>query len=283
MSCYLCGSDNSKLRNGKVRDNDALKVLECLSCSLVYLSDFKHVDEMFYEDSNMHTSFDLDKWNKETDFDDKRRYEFTKKLITNKDILDFGSGNGGYLKYAKLSSKSVAAIELEKAIEEEYRKHKLDLYKGIKDVEKEFDVITMFHVLEHLSDPKSILMELSKKLKKDGKLIIEVPNSEDALLTLYENKAFSEFTYWSCHLFLFNSKTLNELIKQCGLKIDFIKHVQRYPISNHLYWLSKNKPGGHQQWGGFIDSDELSNAYENSLASVGKTDTLIAQISKVES
>ncbi len=280
MSCYLCGSQKYKYRDGEVRDKKELKILECLDCSLVYLSDFSHVEDDFYEDSNMHISFDLKRWNAQTDKDDKRRYKFTKNLITDKDILDFGSGNGGYLNYIKLSAKSISALELEKVISQQYKEYGIRLYREIKEREQEFDVITMFHVMEHLRNPREMLVELSKNLKDNGKVIIEVPNSEDALLTLYENEAFSKFTYWSCHLFLFNVKTLSELVHQCGLKVDFIKHIQRYPLSNHLYWLSKNRAGGHQQWSEFIDSDSLNDAYENSLASIGKTDTLIAQISK---
>lgn len=280
MACYLCGSDKFKYRDGEVRDKKELKILECLDCSLVYLSDFSHVEDNFYEESNMHVNFDLQKWSKETQTDDKRRYEFTKKLITNRDVLDFGSGNGGYLGYAKNSAKSVSALELEKAIEPHYKEHGIELYRDIDELEKKFDVITMFHVMEHLSNPKEIITKLSNKLKGGGKLIIEVPNAEDALLSLYESDSFSKFTYWSCHLFLFNAKTLEELLKQCGLKIDFIKHIQRYPLSNHLYWLSKNRAGGHEKWGGFLDSVALNSAYEDSLASIGKTDTLIAQISK---
>lgn len=280
MSCYLCASDKFKYRDGEVRDKKELKILECLDCSLVYLSDFSHVKDDFYEGSNMHLAFDLQKWNRETEADDKRRYEFTKKLIVNKDVLDFGSGNGGYLNHIKSSAKSIAAIELEKAISQQYKEYEIDLYIDIKNLKKEFDVITMFHVMEHLSDPKDMLIQLSNRLKDGGKIIIEVPNSDDALLTLYENEAFSEFTYWSCHLFLFNAKTLNELVRQCNLKVDFIKHIQRYPLSNHLYWLSKDKPGGQQQWGAFLDSDTLNSAYGNSLSAIGKTDTIIAQISK---
>ena len=280
MSCYLCGSDKFIYRDGEVRDKKELKILECLDCSLVYLSDFSHVNNELYEDSNMHESFDLKKWNKETDTDDKRRYLFTKSMISNKNILDFGSGNGGYLNYAKNSASSVFALELEKAIEMQYKEYGINLYREINKLDMEIDVVTMFHVLEHLPNPREILIQLSNQLGNDGKIIIEVPNSEDALLTLYESDSFSKFTYWSCHLFLFNAKTLKELVKQCGLKIDFIKHIQRYPLSNHLYWLSKNRPAGHQKWGEFIDSESLNSAYESSLAALGKTDTLIAQISK---
>ncbi len=125
-----------------------------------------------------------------------------------------------------------------------------------------------------------ILDKLKNLLEDNGRLIIEVPNANDALLTIYENEAFSNFTYWSCHLYLYTHHTLNLLAKQAGFEVEFIKHIQRYPLSNHLYWLSKNKPGGHEKWGNFFDSKELNSAYENQLASLGATDTIIACLKK---
>ena len=67
---------------------------------------------------------------------------------------------------------------------------------------------------------------------------------------------------------------------QVDCQIEFIKYIQRYPLSNHLYWLSNDKPGGHKQWGNFIDSPELTKAYESQLSSIGATDTVIAQLIK---
>ena len=110
-------------------------------------------------------------------------------------------------------------------------------------------------------------------------MIIEVPNSDDALLTLYENNNFQKFTYWSQHLFLFNSKTIAEMIKQAGLKLNWIKHVQRYPLSNHLYWLANGKPSGHKEWS-FLNNSRLDQEYEHQLAAIGKTDTIIVGVSK---
>ncbi|RXJ96280.1 methyltransferase, partial [Arcobacter sp. CECT 8989] len=107
-------------------------------------------------------------------------------------------------------------------------------------------------------------------------------NANDALLTIYKNLPFSEFTYWSCHLFLYTEHTLKILAKQCGLNVDFIKYIQRYPLSNHLYWLSNGKPGGDKEWGSFIDSTELTNAYEAQLSSIGATDTIICQFSIIK-
>ncbi len=279
MSCNLCKSTNNKKRDGSVRDNKNLEILECLDCGLVYLSSLKHIDDKFYETSNMHNNFDFDKWKKDTLLDDNRRYEFIKNIITNKRVLDFGSGNGGFLLKSKEVTSYSCGIELEDAIKPYYDKEKIDVFKNIRDTNMKFDVITSFHVIEHLSEPKLILKDMKNHLNENGKIIIEVPNANDALLTIYNNEAFSNFTYWSCHLYLYTQFTLSLLAKQAGLKVDFVKHIQRYPLSNHLYWLSKDKPGGHVKWGNFIDSDNLSKAYEEQLASISATDTVIAQLS----
>ena len=98
------------------------------------------------------------------------------------------------------------------------------------------------------------------------------------MLKFYNNDGFSNF-YWSCHLYLFNPSTLKILLNKAGLKINYIQQIQRYPLSNHLYWLSKNKHGGHLIWS-FLDSDVLSLEYKNRLASIGMCDTLIVNASK---
>jgi 2-polyprenyl-3-methyl-5-hydroxy-6-metoxy-1,4-benzoquinol methylase len=282
MTCYLCGSSDYKKRAGSVRDNDKLEILECNDCGLVFLSSCEHIDENYYEESNMSEDLNVKEWLNETIVDDERRFEFVKEMILNKDIADFGSGAGGFLMRAKELAKSVVGIELDSKIKEHYKQNRITHTADIETIEDDsLDVITAFHVVEHLSQPREILKALVRKLKKGGKLIIEVPNSDDALLSIYKNEAFSNFTYWSPHLFLYNAKTLNLLCKPLHVNIDFTKYIQRYSLANHLYWLSNDKPGGHQKWGGFIDSPELSRAYEAQLASIGATDTVIAHLTKV--
>ena len=117
------------------------------------------------------------------------------------------------------------------------------------------------------------------KLNPQGRLVIEVTNSDEALLTLYENNNFHKFTYLSQNLFLFNFNTLSQLARQAGCRVVSVQQYQRYPLSNHLYWLSHGLPGGHQKFN-FLDSDLLNQAYENSLAAIGKCDTLIAYLEK---
>jgi 2-polyprenyl-3-methyl-5-hydroxy-6-metoxy-1,4-benzoquinol methylase len=282
MKCYLCGSNNYTKRAGRVRDNDKLDIYECDNCSLVFLSNTEHINEDYYEESNMSDGLDVKEWLNETYVDDNRRFNFVKEMIVNKDIIDFGSGVGGFLLKAKDIAKSITGIELDSKITEHYKRNDINLVLDIDNLkDNSYDIITAFHVVEHLKEPIDILKLLISKLKKGGKLIVEVPNSNDALLTVYKNKAFSEFTYWSPHLFLYNSNTLKLLFNKVGgCKMEFTKYIQRYSLSNHLYWLSTNKPGGHQQWGSFLDSPELSKAYEAQLASIGATDTVIIQLVK---
>ena len=142
---------------------------------------------------------------------------------------------------------------------------------------QQFDLVTAFHVVEHLPDPRQMLRELGTLLAPSGRLVIEVPSSDDVLLTLYDCSAFQSFTYWSQHLFLFNADTLRRLAGQAGLKVVAIEQYQRYPLANHLHWLSQGRPGGHSAWS-FLDTPSLRDAYGSALAAIGKCDTLIAHL-----
>lgn len=244
------------MRSGKVRDDYKAEIREC-KCGLVYLANVKSCN---YEKSEMRVNDSLE----EVQRDDLRRFEYVRGAIRNKNVLDFGCGLGGFIAHVETIANRVCGVEADK--------HLIggNVYKSIKEVEGRFDVITAWHVIEHLPDPIKTLKELKEKLT--GYLYIEVPNADDALLTLYQNKAFSEFTYWSCHLHLFNSNTLRSLLQKANLEIDYIEHIQRYPLSNHLYWLANGKAGGHKIWPSLDSKD-----YEHNLAKLGMTDTLIAR------
>ncbi len=284
--CYLCSNTKFDKRPGCVRDRPELDIFECIFCGLVFLSSVEHIKEGFYESSEMHGKKmpDIETWLKETAWDSERRFRYLKSMLPNRSLLDFGCGAGGFLLKARELAATAHGMELETRLNGHYQSHNLKVFKNLSDMpgdisEKGYDIITMFHVLEHIPDPGSILAELSKILTVDGQIIVEVPNADDALLTLYGCAEFSRFTYWSCHLYLFTSKTLENLISKIGLKINYIKQIQRYPLSNHLYWLSQGKPNGHQEWH-FLDSPELHAAYEKQLAEIGKCDTILASLSR---
>jgi len=281
--CYLCGKKEFEHVQGKVRDLPTMPILRCRRCGLVFLANFYHIDDKFYEESRMLEKEPMGYWKnylKKCSLDDTRRAAWVKARVPIKSLLDFGCGAGGFLVKIKSFVKKCSGIEKDnrmRAIIE--RRLKIKVYADINEVDERFDFITLFHVLEHFKEPKDILIKLSKLLNKGGKIIIEVPNSNDALLSLYKNKKFSEFTYWKCHLYSFNISNLKRLIKAAGFSLNSISQIQRYPLSNHLYWLSKGKPGGHEIWG-FIDSQELKDAYESQLAKIEACDTLIALAEK---
>jgi 2-polyprenyl-3-methyl-5-hydroxy-6-metoxy-1,4-benzoquinol methylase len=284
-SCYLCNSKRYTLRDGSVRDDPEIKVLECEECGLVYLSSLNHIENDHYENSGMHDGEtpDINTWLKETATDDERRYQFLKEKMVNSTVLDFGCGAGGFLDRAGKTASKVAGVELEAALQSSFNKRELSVYPSLQnaiDNSEKYNLITAFHVVEHLSDPVSILQNLSQLLGGRGEIIVEVPSSNDALLTLYNNEPFQNFTYWSQHLFLFNTTTIQMLIKKAGLKLNWTKHIQRYSLSNHLYWLAKGKPGGHKEWY-FMESVELNRQYENQLATLGMTDTIMVGIGKI--
>lgn len=262
--CYLCKGKNFRNRPGKVRDNSHIEIKECISCGLVFLFPVQVDDKVSVEPCG--------------ESDDERRFRFLKCLIENKEVLDFGCGNGGFLLKARGIAKRVQGVEVEDRLQSHYSNIGLNVVAHINETAEYFDVITLFHVLEHFTDPRAILITLSKKLREGGSLIVEVPNANDALLQLYGSEPFSNFTYWSCHVFLFSVRTLPLLAEQAGLKINYIKQIQRYPISNHLYWLAKGSPGGHKEWH-FLDSPELNAAYEKQLASIGVCDTVLGSFS----
>jgi len=279
-SCYLCKGNKVIKRYGLVRDNPQIQVLECVSCGLVFLSSFSHINRGFYESSRMHKGkkVNINMWLRGADRDDQRRYRWLRVLMENKMVLDFGCGAGGFLLRAKEVAQFVAGVELEKDLTVHFKKSGIKVFTDLEAIEGRYDIITLFHVLEHLPDPIFTLKKLSKKLNKDGQLIIEVPNADDALLSLYNSVDFANSTYWSCHLFSFTNSTLLMLIKKTGLKVNYVKQIQRYSLANHLHWLAKGEPDGHKKWH-FIDSEELNAAYEKQLFSIGSSDTLIASLS----
>jgi 2-polyprenyl-3-methyl-5-hydroxy-6-metoxy-1,4-benzoquinol methylase len=280
MSCYLCNHADQRARKGVVRDDPSLEVVECANCGLVALSSGAHIQAGHYEKSGMHGDVvpTISSWLHNTEQDDQRRFEMLKASLVNSKVLDFGCGAAGFLRKAQTLTAEVAGVELEGRVHAHWG-DAMALHRSLEDAGRGYDLITAFHVVEHLVDPRAMLRELAACLSSRGRLVIEVPSSEDALLTLFDNDPFQHFTYWSQHLYLFNADTLRTISRQAGLRVIAIEQFQRYPLSNHLYWLSCNQPGGHKKWS-FLDTPALTEAYAASLAAIGKCDTIIAHLEK---
>ena len=75
----------------------------------------------------------LEVWERNTAVDDNRRFELLKTLLPNQRVLDFGCGNGGFLKKAQELASGVTGIEPERRVREHLRT-KLQMLPGLSDL-----------------------------------------------------------------------------------------------------------------------------------------------------
>jgi len=138
-------------------------------------------------------------------------------------ILDVGSGRGWMLyflkKYFKYEIAAGTQISLP-AYEFSKDKLKLEIYQqDLLEIgwKKKFDIITLWHMLEHIKSPESYLQKIHELLEKDGLLVVEVPNFNSWTSVLIKN-------YWLAldlehHQNFFTPATLSNLLKKYNFKI----------------------------------------------------------------
>ncbi|MEO5358410.1 MAG: class I SAM-dependent methyltransferase [Nitrospirae bacterium YQR-1] len=283
ISLGLCDDNSIEEFYPSVRDKDGVSVLRCRRSGIIFLNKTSHIDLEYFRSKKSYEYWSST-GRKETVMgnleDDTRRAESFKHLIAGKKWLDIGTGCGGMLDILAPLSLSCAAVEPQEHARAELIKSGYNVYPDISQItENNFDVITMFHVFEHLTDPIATLNFLFKKMATGGRLIIEVPHARDFLISFLCLDSFLKFTFRSDHLILHTRESLASFIKEAGFANIIINGYQRYPLANHLYWLNNGKPGGHLKWSP-LRNPEIDSAYSNLLNNIDKTDTLIASAEK---
>jgi 2-polyprenyl-3-methyl-5-hydroxy-6-metoxy-1,4-benzoquinol methylase len=208
--------------------------------------------------------------------DSRRRFEDFRDLLVNKTVCDFGTGHGLFMRAAKDTASSIAGVELNAIHVSKLHADGFQVEPSILKYDAGFfDVVTLFHVLEHLPTPVETLQDIRSRMKPGAKLIIEVPHARDFLHRTLECEAFKKFTFWSEHLVLHTADSIRQTLALAGFSAITVKGYQRYGIENHFHWLVKQKPGGHENWAHLHDK-QLNHAYAALLQSIGQTDTLLA-------
>jgi 2-polyprenyl-3-methyl-5-hydroxy-6-metoxy-1,4-benzoquinol methylase len=266
-------SDLSKVHEG-VRDNASIDVYQCAETGALVLSaDVQHS----YNSKGLHYwgAGDLSAAHILTARDDRRRARDVTGQVNARSVLDFGCGNGGFLQILSVADRDidVSGVEVNTAAAEELRGMGIRTYASVDEIPQGtvFDRITMYHVLEHLSDPIAILRSLKRIMHGDTVVTIEVPHAKDALISMYECEAFKSFTFWSEHLILHTVESMTRLLDVAGLHVTKVEYVQRYNIFNHLRWLSSGEPGGHNTQ---LCYPALVDAYNHFLVEQKQTDTI---------
>ena len=264
-----------------VRDDENIKVLRCKKSGVLILDDILTHQEyyetnMLYAEKRAPTLTKDGMISSELLEDDARRFEQNKSRFAGKTILDFGCGQGGFIQLIDKVTKKTVGIELNEINRKHLKDIGYDIRKDIgqlRDNEK-FDYIILNHVFEHLDEPITVMKNLKDHLELEGEIIIEVPHSQDFLLNTIDNKEFTVFTFWSEHLILHTKESLEKFLNHAGFNTKQIIGYQRYPLSNHIYWMSVGKPGGHAVLD-FMNKDYLVEAYNTFLIERNETDTII--------
>lgn len=269
---------NTSVFSNQTRDGN-IKVLKDKKTGVIFIPKYRSKIKNYYQQQtenlfSIKYAVKIRKKNVQlTEMNDEiRRFKYLKNKIKNKSLLDFGCGKGKFIKLAKKNTKNIAGLEISKQLVN-YLSKKFKIYEDINQIDQKFDIITLFHVLEHIPNQIETLKKLKNLINKNGKLIIEVPHANDLLLNL---KVFRNFTLWSEHLVLHTKLSLTKYLNTAGFKIYNINFVQRYNFLNHLKWFVEGKPEGHVTNQMLYDKD-IVETYNKFLIKNKITDTLLVE------
>ncbi len=166
----------------------------------------------------------------------KRKLKLINSFQTDqKKLLDFGCGTGDFLKTAQDKGWSVSGIEPNKEARQiaNAKTNNVVLESSqINSFQKQsFDVITLWHVLEHIPNLEEQIIILKSLIKPNGVLIIAVPNYKS-----YDAKHYNQF--WAAydvprHLWHFNQDSVSKLFSKISMTV-----INTKPMVFDAYYVS---------------------------------------------
>jgi len=223
MSCILCQGNDLKLISEKdSKSKGELIICVCNACSMVsqnpipteeqveqyYATEYRQDYKQVFEPKLKHVY-------RAGNLAFYRLGFLTKNNVTSGKLLDVGAGGGEFTYVSSQLGFDSAGIEPNIG----YSNYARDQYQAnvktgqLADVDDKFDVITMFHVMEHIPDPVKTFKKLYDLLNEDGSLFIEVPNIE----------SFSQSptnTFFKAHIHYFSAITLIACASQYFVSVD---------------------------------------------------------------
>jgi radical SAM superfamily enzyme YgiQ (UPF0313 family)/SAM-dependent methyltransferase len=218
VACDLCGSGKYRIRYRKPdtwlwHDRFEYPVVECLDCSLVYVNPRPREDRMrlFYP-SSYHAG--------RATSEHLKRYEIQASFLPDlksEKILDIGCAQGDFLIFLKNNFPDILAYGVD-LYADNIKSGAFEFYKNdLRECNfggEEFDIITAWAVFEHLHYPSKYFEEVSRILKKKGKFVFLVTNSESC----YGRYAFCEDV--PRHTYHYSEKNLRLYADKYGFKFN---------------------------------------------------------------
>ena len=151
---------------------------------------------------------------------------------SSKSVLDFGAGTGDFLKICKNNNWQVLGIEPSAEARENAVKKGVHLKENLLDVtNQKFDVITLWHVLEHVENLKNTIKVLKSLLQPEGRIVVAVPNYKS-----YDAAFYKE--HWAAydvprHLWHFSQKAIHKLFLEAEMIVE-----ETLPMKFDSYYVS---------------------------------------------
>jgi len=238
MRCIICQSDKIiRFLEAKSLDNMGSSLyhyLKCESCGLVFLEEKEGLVNLqdVYKESGYYSREKV-RLNKAVDFlmrfFNRLRYKSVSKNFRNKKgkLLDIGCGKGKFLVEARKDGWEVFGIEPTKRSSDiaisRYNLNVIQKYLSLEQFESEsFDVVTMWHVFEHILNPNNVLQIAYSWLKYNGLLVIAVPNIGSIQASFGKDLWFNLDP--PRHLYHFSPKTLKLILEKNGFTIKCISY-----------------------------------------------------------
>lgn len=270
FKCYLCKhgdysvmAEADNIRFGCFGFDK--KVVKCLDCGLVQL--FPQWTEAELKD--LYSKY----WEKQDFPGQKKKVKISayldRYLEKGDTVLEIGCGWGDNLRRLRDKGFAVIGIDKDSAVCDGETILNYDIYDF--QYGKKFDFIYGIHLLEHIPDPRSFISWLINNLKEKGSFVLELPNLDEPLRTLYKNKRFEKFYWYPYHLFFYNADSVKKLMAEYPqVKVE-VGFVQEYGLINHLRWWLLGRPGNIN-----INIPVIDYLYKAMLTRMfGKSDTLI--------
>lgn len=283
--CPLCKSENiSSFLTAKdhLLTGESFDIFYCHSCNFRFTQNVPSADEIgkYYQSADYISHSDTRKgmMNKLYHFGRtfmlKKKYVMVKYAVKGNRLLDIGCGTGYFPAYMKQKGYQVTGVETDpKARAFAEKEFGIRVYSPedfiSKKIEGKFDVITLWHVLEHLDDFNLYLDRMLEQLSPGGSLVIALPNSSALDARYYK-------VFWAGydvprHLWHFTPLTLKILAEKHGLKICKMKRLMLDPFYNSM--LSEKYKGNR----GFMICGVAVGklAYIESLINITKSSSVV--------
>ena len=208
---------------------EPFQIHECLSCGLLFTEprpDADHIgkyyqSEEYYSHQENTKGFIPRVYESVKKVNLKRKVKMATAGLPTGTILDIGCGVGDFIHEMERSGWSCSGIEPSDDAQAIARKRvkarlcKPDELSTLPDAS--FDLITMWHVLEHVDNLHEEVNHLYRLLKKGGRILIAVPNFQSA-----DSQHYKEF--WAAydmprHLYHFCKESINNIFKNSNLTL----------------------------------------------------------------